>query len=261
MAEENGQAYSAAGGPKAVLCLHGLTGTPYEIMPIARALAAAGHAVCAPRLVGHGTCPESLAQTRWSDWLASARIAFDSLASKHEQVFILGNSMGALVALVLAHERGARVAGVVAMATPLELQWKAQTLLTVARRVPLADALPYIAKRGGPDVSDPAVAAAMPSYDRIPIAAAQSLIEGQQAAEARAPRLSVPVLVQHGRHDHTAPVHNARRLHALLRTPHRRLAIYPRSWHILALDVEHEQVVADVLDFVSNPAGSTGPRK
>ncbi len=117
--------------------------------------------------------------------------------------------MGALCALVLAHERGSRVGGVVAMAAPLELAWKSQLTLTVARRLPLADAIPFIRKGDGPDVSDASVAAGMPTLDRIPMAAAASLLRGQEAARDRAGRLSVPVLVQHGRFDHVAPVHNA----------------------------------------------------
>ena len=46
-------------GP-AALCLHGFTGTPYEVAPLARALAAAGFAVSAPLLAGHGDSPAAL---------------------------------------------------------------------------------------------------------------------------------------------------------------------------------------------------------
>lgn len=241
------------GGPTAVLCLHGLTSTPYEMLPIAEALAAGGHRVRAPRLVGHGTRPEALQHTRWADWLATARRAFDLLAAEHEHVFIVGLSMGALCGIVLAHERGARVAGLVSMATPLDLAFRQQLVLSVARRLPLVEALPFVPKSGGPDVSDPAVAAAMPSYDRVPLTAAASLIDGQRAATERAGRLAIPVLVQHGRFDHVAPVENAHALMTMLRTPHRRLVIYPRSWHILSLDVEHDAVARDVASFVKDP--------
>jgi len=245
--------FDAPGGPDAALCLHGLTGSPYEVRPVAEALVEAGLRVCAPRIVGHGRTPEALQHTRWADWLSTARRHFDELAAEHPRVFVVGLSMGALCAIVLAHERGAKVAGVVAMATPLELEWKSQATLSLARRVPLADVLPYLRKSGGPDVSDSAVAAAMPSYDRIPLAAAASLLEGQLAATDRLSRLATPFLVQHGRFDHVAPVHNAHRLMKKLRTPHRRLVIYPRSWHILPLDVEHEAVVRDIVAFVKDP--------
>ncbi|MCB9548840.1 MAG: alpha/beta fold hydrolase [Myxococcales bacterium] len=254
--------FERPGGPVAVLCLHGLTGTPFVWRPLADALAAAGYHVRAPRLVGHGHDPAVLRHTRFLDWLGTARRAFDDLAERHPRIFIVGLSMGSLAGLVLAHERGDRVAGVVAMATPLELKPTQQLMLGLARKLPLADALPYALKRSGPDVSDPGVAAAMPDYDRTPIAAAASMLEGQAAVKARMARLSVPVLVQHGRHDHVAPVRNVQLLMDGLRTPSRRAIIYPRSWHILPLDVEHTAVIRDVLDFVEDPVGFTrrGPQ-
>jgi carboxylesterase len=244
----------------AILCLHGLTSTPFEWRPLAETFTAHGHVVRTPRLVGHGTRPEVLQHTRWGDWLSSARHAFDTLADEHGSVFIIGASMGALCAIALAHERGARVAGVVLMATPLQLAFKSQLTVRVANKIPLAAVVPFIMKKGGPDVSDPAVAAAMPSYDRIPMASAASLLEGQIIARDRLPRLGCPVLVQHGRHDHVAPVSNAAQVMAALQTPHRRAIMYPRSWHILSLDVEHERVISDALAFITDPAGFAGGR-
>lgn len=241
-----------ADGPDAVLCLHGLTSTPYELRPVAVALAAEGLHVLAPRLLGHGTRPEILAHTRWTDWLGSARLAFNALAATHDRVFIVGLSLGALLGAVLAHDRGARCAGLVLMGTPLRLDARSQAALSVARHLPMADALPFARKDDGPDVSDPGVAAAMPSYDRVPLAAAASLIDAQRAALSRLPRLRAPTLVQHGRQDHVAPVDNARRVFQALRMPAKRMIVYPRSWHILPLDVESESVVRDCVSFLGS---------
>lgn len=247
----------AGSGEDAVLLLHGLTSSPYDMRPLVDVLVDAGFRVRAPRIIGHGTNAKALQHTRWEDWLATARHAFDGLAREHRRVFVGGQSMGALCALVLGHERGARVAGLIAMATPLQLTFKSQLLLRAARRVPLADLYPFATKREGPDVSDPAVAAAMPSYDRIPVAAAASMLDGQDEARRRVARISAPVLVLHGRHDHVAPVENADRLMDLLGTPFKRRIVYPRSWHILTLDVDHAAVARDTLAFVLDPQGFT----
>lgn len=249
-AKEAARGFEFPGDRGAVLCVHGFTGSPYTMLPIARALSEAGFRTRAPRLAGHGETVESLQHTRWPDWLGSARAAFDRLAESHEKVFIVGFSMGALVALTVAHERGARVAGVVAMGTPLTLGWVDQKVLGLVRHLPFNDLLPFVKKQGGPDVSDPAIGASMPSYDRTPLPAAASLLDAQETVLDRVGRLSVPVLVQHGRQDHVAPVENAGRLYELLRTPDRHLITYPQSWHILTLDVEHEMVARDVVQFV-----------
>ncbi|MBV70447.1 MAG: hypothetical protein CMH52_03775 [Myxococcales bacterium] len=236
-----------------VLLLHGLTGSPYTFGPLARALSEQGYDVSAPLLPGHGTTPNHLRYTGWNDWLVAARRSFDELSARHEKVFIIGFSMGALLSTVIAQERGQRVGGLVAMAVPLELDLKSQTVLSLARKIPIAAVYPFVKKANGPDVSDPAIAASMPSYDRTPISAAASMLDGQGLAADRVQRLSVPVLVLHGRSDHVAPVRNARVFYDLLETPNRRLIIYPKSWHILPLDVEHEQVEADILDFLRAP--------
>ncbi len=248
-----------AEGRDAVLCLHGLTSTPYEMRPIVEALAAQGVHVVAPRLLGHGSRPECLAHTRWTDWLASARQAFDRLAATHERVYVVGLSMGALLALVLAHDRGARCAGLVLMGTPLTLDLRTQMVLRVVRRLPFMDALPLMEKSDGPDVSDAGVAAAMPSYDRVPLVAAASLVDAQRAARECLGRLRTPTLVLHGRNDHVAPVDNARRLMAALRMPIKRLVVYPRSWHILPLDVESESVVHDTVEFIDSLRAAPAP--
>ncbi len=46
---------SPGGGPHGVLVLHGFTGSPVSMRPLAEALADAGFAVELPRLPGHGT--------------------------------------------------------------------------------------------------------------------------------------------------------------------------------------------------------------
>ena len=45
---------SIAGDGRGVLCLHGITGTPFEIRPLAEALGRRGCTVEAPMLAGHG---------------------------------------------------------------------------------------------------------------------------------------------------------------------------------------------------------------
>lgn len=52
--------------------IHGFTGSPASIRPIGEWLAAQGLSVLGVRLPGHGTSPDDLASTRWTDWAAEA---------------------------------------------------------------------------------------------------------------------------------------------------------------------------------------------
>ncbi len=250
---EHGGSAKAEAPLGAALCLHGFTGSTQDMQPLAQTLADEGFEVAVPALAGHDQTPEALAHCRWADWKSSARVAFDDLATRHEKVFIVGLSMGALIALSLGHERGGRVGGIAALAVPLTLPLLDQTALSLIKRLPFASLLPLAPKKGGPDVSDRSLAATMRTYNRIPLSAAASLLDGQAEARDRAPRISVPVFVGHGRYDHTAPVSNAHELFSLLRTPHRQLVVYPRSWHILTLDQDHIAVRRHVAEFFLAP--------
>src|SRR5688572_7729976 len=64
--------YARGTGQRAALCLHGFTGTPFEVRPLAEALAAQGYTTLAPVLAGHGGTVDDLAGTTHADWLASA---------------------------------------------------------------------------------------------------------------------------------------------------------------------------------------------
>lgn len=108
-------------GGTAVLLLHGFTGTPWEVLPLAESLAERGYAVRVPRLPGHGTTPEAMAFVTWRDWEAHALAELDALAGA-EQVVVGGLSMGGLLAMRLALKRPRRVAGLVLLAPAVKLK-------------------------------------------------------------------------------------------------------------------------------------------
>ena len=56
----------------AALCLHGLTGTPYEVRPVAEALVARGVRARGPWMAGHEEGVEALAKTSWQAWVEGA---------------------------------------------------------------------------------------------------------------------------------------------------------------------------------------------
>src|SRR5262249_31191155 len=113
-------AFEIGDGTVGVVCVHGFTGTPYEMRYLGDELARAGFAVHGLRLPGHGTSIADLDATTWSDWARAVELAFDTLATRCRRVAVVGQSLGGLLALHLAaHRRD--VAGVAALATPLWL--------------------------------------------------------------------------------------------------------------------------------------------
>lgn len=86
----------------AALLVHGFTGTPWEMRPLADFLAEAGIASLAVRLPGHGTSPEDLAGRRWQEWLRCIEDGYQILNEEFASVYGMGMSTGCLLLLTMA---------------------------------------------------------------------------------------------------------------------------------------------------------------
>ena len=88
-------AYWFEGNDIGCLLVHGFTGTPQNVRPLADYLARRGLAVSAPRMPGHGTTVEDLDATGPQDWLGAAEDALAELRRRCSTVFVAGISMAA----------------------------------------------------------------------------------------------------------------------------------------------------------------------
>ena len=98
-----------AGAPRGVVVLvHGLTDSPYSMLPLARLYHAAGYVALAPRMPGHGTIPGALARTDRSQWQAAVAMAMSEARQRAQgrvPVHLVGYSNGAALALLHEVER------------------------------------------------------------------------------------------------------------------------------------------------------------
>ena len=107
------EAFHHDGDRTGVLLCHGFTGSPQSLRPWAEYLAGAGLTVSLPRLPGHGTTWQEMAMTRWEDWYAEVDRAVGELRAGTDEIFVMGLSMGACLALRLAELHGSAVTGLV----------------------------------------------------------------------------------------------------------------------------------------------------
>ena len=241
-------------GP-AVLCLHGFTGTPYEVAPLARGLASAGTFVSAPMLAGHGESPTLLAATHWQDWLVSAEAAFDRLrsASGEKPLALAGFSMGGLLALRLARLRPQSVSALVLMSVPLRLRDWQISLARAWTRLPAFlrhGRLATLRKRGGSDVTDEAARRDNPALRELPIVAIAELVDLGESVRRDLTFIKQPTLVAHGERDHTIALQASYELADSLAAKVVTRLWLPRSGHLIGIDVEHAQLAEAVVQFV-----------
>ncbi|HVB94744.1 MAG TPA: alpha/beta fold hydrolase, partial [Acidimicrobiales bacterium] len=94
--------WSCQGGSHGALVLHGFTGNPQSMRPLAMALGKAGFTVDLPLLPGHGTAIEDMIPTRWADWSGAAEAAYEGLSGRCDRVVVTGLSMGGTLSCWLA---------------------------------------------------------------------------------------------------------------------------------------------------------------
>ncbi|MDQ0206678.1 alpha/beta hydrolase [Alkalicoccobacillus murimartini] len=87
---------------KGCLCIHGFTGDPWEVEPIAESLRQQKDwLVYAPTLPGHGP-DEDLREVTYQHWVYMVEVAVEELIKRCEEVYVIGFSMGGLLACYIA---------------------------------------------------------------------------------------------------------------------------------------------------------------
>ena len=243
----HGRAIELPGGPDAVLLLHGLTGSTFEIQPVAERLNAAGMRCLAPLLAGHGGAPSDLVGVPWTDWTAQAWRELQRLEGAR-RTFVVGCSMGALIACALAHDHPERVDGLVLLAPALELQLPGKLGAFLGGLGPVRDVV--IPKGAGSDVRDEDARRRNPCLTGMPLGAIAELASLQQHVDRQLPGVAAPALVIMGAHDHTVTVAGARRLARRIGSGPARMIVLPESWHLVGVDVEREAVADETLGFL-----------
>lgn len=239
--------FSAIGGEDGVLVLHGFTGTPQSVRPLADALARSGLSVELPLLPGHGTAIEDMLALRFDDWTAAVEEAFDALAGRCRRIGVAGLSMGGTLACWLAtrHE----LAGAV-LVNPL-VEPAAPSFLEVLRGMLAAgtEVIPGI----GSDIARPA--AGELAYEGTPVAPLLSLFEGVERLAGGLGRISCPVLLFTSRQDHVVPPSNGDFLAGRVAGRLERVWL-EKSYHVATLDYDAGEVESRTLSFFEEVFGA-----
>jgi carboxylesterase len=227
----------------AALCLHGLTGTPWEVRSLGEALAARGIRARGPALPGHNSTPETLAILDRDTWSSSVRDEYRRLRGEHQRVFLVGVSLGGLLSLSLAANEP--VDGLVVVGTPLRLRQPIPFLLPLLKRL-----MPMLPKRGGSDIRDAEARARHPGYAVMPLRSVHELVKLQKTVRAALAEITAPILVAHGAHDSTASPRDAELIHDSVSSEIRDIAIFAESAHVVSVDHDGPELAARVSDFL-----------
>ena len=228
------------------MLLHGFTGSPAELRYLGERLWQEGFSVEAPCLPGHGS--SSGERSGVEPWLGTARAALES-ASAGGPVRLVGLSMGALLATVLAAERPERIAALALLAPAAGLTQPGATVAWLAERVPaLTRAIPWLPKIGGSDLGDAAARRWNPTGERVPTHGLAELVRLQRRAWEAAPGVRAPAALLLAGLDRTVDSRAARALAGRLSGP-TEIVEFSRSGHLMALDFERGEVARRIVEL------------
>jgi carboxylesterase len=233
---------SPGGGPHGALVLHGFTGSPVSMRPLAEALAEAGFAVELPRLPGHGTSVEDMVETGWDDWLAEAERALEAVQARTPdgRVVVVGLSMGGALTAALAQGHP-ELAGIVVINAPVA----APAELAAAVEEMLAGGMEVMDSIGG-DIADPDADEA--SYDGTPLRPLLTMIVAGEDVRARLPEIQVPTLIITSRQDHVVNPEDSDVLAEAISGPVERIWL-EKSFHVATLDYDRAEVESATVAF------------
>jgi carboxylesterase len=239
--------FEHAGGPVGVLLCHGFTGSPQTLRSWAEYVAGRGFTVSLPRLPGHGTTWQDLARTSWQDWYAEVDAALAALASRCEQTFVFGLSMGGCLALRLAEVHGSAVRGIV-LVNPSLADTKVSLLAPVVRHVPWT--VPGIVS----DIKKPG--ASEVGYDRVPLKAAATLPELWKITTRHLADVTQPVLVYRSAIDHVVGPASMQVLLSGLPEDQVTVRECADSYHVATLDNDADAIFEGSVKFVRDHGDS-----
>ncbi|PYC42624.1 alpha/beta hydrolase [Pseudomonas protegens] len=252
-------------GPVGVLLIHGLTGTPTELRRVAQGLAKDGTStVYVPTLPGHCGDNSDLQATGWQDWYEGVRKTFVGVQQRHEQVFVGGLSMGAVMSMYLASEHPGQISGLLMYSTTLKYDgWsinKLAFLTPLLMKIPFGVHICRFEEKPPYGIKNERLRAIVEKQMKAGQSSDAGLLtmEGVTVRELhrmnavvkkRMPSIMTPALVLHSSEDDITSPWNADYVERKLGGPVTKILL-DNCYHMITVDLQYQRVIELSVDFI-----------
>ncbi len=262
------RAWIAEAPRRAFVLTHGYAEHSGRYEHVGSWLAARGSAVHAFDHQGHGQSDGKRGHAASLDALVDdLDLAVEHARAEHPELplYVLGHSMGGLVALAHAALRRPRLDGVVSSAAALVIDPPPNAL----ERLGLRLLRPLLPKLSLPREIDDAALSRDPEVGRayradplvfqtMTLGLAGAIYYGGQQTLAAASQTQVPALLLHGADDPIASPTGSSRFAAALSSPDSELRVIPGLRHEILNEPEWETVLGDILDWIERRERAAG---
>ncbi len=231
---------------KAVLLIHGWTATPYEVRRLGVYLNENGYTALAPLLSGHGTKPQDLENIKWTDWLKDVIKAYQELKKNYTQVYIVGNSLGANLAVALAKDR-ADIAGLVLLAMPYKIRMEKWLFFLAQITKSLK---PYHKKFYPPTFGSATTITRVISYQTYPTKSVLEVFKLVKISRKELNKITQPCLIMQSSSDHVVTYKSLEQIYATINSSVKEKKYIHKAYHTFISDIKNEHVFQDILNFL-----------
>jgi alpha-beta hydrolase superfamily lysophospholipase len=247
--------------PKAVVALaHGYAEHTGRYRHVIEALNGRGYAVFAVDHRGHGACRGRRASIRrFDDFVDDFHVLVERARTENPSgpLFVLGHSMGGLIATryALRHQRnlaGLILSGaalIVGESVPIWQTRLLQLLSRVAPDLPMLPSTPGVLSRD-PEVERRFAADPLCYRGKVRLGLARELYLAARDARSHFAELSLPLLVMHGADDRLTSPRGSELLYQQARSAEKTLKLWPDDRHEIFNELDAEAVIGFMCDWL-----------
>ncbi|WP_433744487.1 alpha/beta hydrolase [Falsibacillus pallidus] len=228
-------------GKRAVLLLHGFTGSSADVRMLGRFLEKKGYTSHAPHYKGHGVPPEELVHTGPEDWWKDVMGGYEHLKSLgYEEIAVAGLSLGGVFSLKLGYT--VPVKGIVPMCAPMYIK---------DEKVMYEGVVDYAREyKKFEGKNEEQIEAEMNEFKKTPMNTLKALQNLIADVRNNVDMIYAPTFVVQARHDHMINTDSANIIYNAVESPLKDIKWYEESGHVITLDKEKEQLHEDVYQFL-----------
>ena len=238
--------YFSGENGRAVLLVHGWTTTPYELRRLGKYLHQKGYTVSAPLLTGHGTVPADLEDVPWEQWSKDVEKNYFALKEKHKKIYVIGTSLGASLASILAGSNS-EISGLVLMAMPYRI--RLEELTAFFARIMLLfkkyNKKYYPASFGSSSMVTRKIA-----YQTYPIKSVLEVFRLAKFSRKKMAKITQPCFILQSTADHIVAKNSLEKIYAAVGSSVKQKKYIQDAYHTFISDIKNEHVFEDIRDFL-----------
>ncbi|WP_349408546.1 alpha/beta hydrolase [Pseudalkalibacillus sp. SCS-8] len=224
------------------LCLHGFTGSPYEVEPLVHYLKEhTDWVIASPTFPGHDTGGR-MEHVHFEEWIKTAEMELRALEKKCDTIYVVGFSMGGMIAGYLAANH--KIDKLVLMSAAAYYVSPRQLFLDIKQMV--------LDLFKGKIKDNELFQRYMRKFRITPLSMTFQFRRLIYNLRPYIEKIQTPTLILQGECDGVVPKKSAHYIYDTIRSTEKELVFLPQSKHIICHGTEQEDVIRHVFHFLTD---------